>query len=128
MSNCAEFLIIGSRRFVAGCTLLHGLAAVLIVVGPFSTWSLMLLPMLAMNLWRTWRLNQQGALLRHSEGGWWLVDDADHAVPLRWLPATRIGPSLTLLHARSERGRHFWPVASDSLPADEFRRLRVLVR
>lgn len=126
-SNCVEFRLSGSRHFATAAVLLHGLAALMIVAGPFPAWSLGLLPLLALSLWRGLRLDRETALLRCSGEDWFLVDASGEALPLHWLPSTRIGPRLTLLHARSTRGRHFWPVAGDSLPADEFRRLRALV-
>lgn len=155
--SCAEFGFHVSPRFRTAVALLHGLAALTVVAAAFPGWSvgapgwlLAALPLLAISGWVNWRSGRSSIRLRCDGDDWFLLDPssscsnapAAEPVPLHWLPSTRIGPRLTLLHAKSSEGlhaqsaarggksagrRYFWPVASDSLPADEFRRLRVRV-
>lgn len=133
--SCAEFLLQASRRFRVAVALLHGLVALTVVAAPSPDWLLAALPLLVASGWLNWRSSRSPIRLRCDGDDWFLLDSSSppsgaplaEPAPLYWLPSTRIGPHLTLLHANSAGRRYFWPVAGDSLPADEFRRLRVRV-
>lgn len=127
-SNSVEFSFKPSRRFRLAITALHGVAMLLVVAGPFPTWMLALLPLIALSGWLNWRIPDVPVQLRSSGNEWFLITSSDAgSESFSWLPSTRIGPRLTLLHGKSGARRCFWAVAGDSLPADEFRRLRVWV-
>lgn len=111
--------------------MLHALVALMVIVGPFPLWLFAVLPLVALSGWLNWCREGWPIHLRCRENEWFLIHPgrgvAAGLEALEWLPATRIGPRLALLHAKGSARRYFWPVASDSLPADEFRRLRVWV-
>lgn len=120
-----------SRRLLRLLLLSHLATAVLLaVLSVHFIWPVAVLP----PLWFSHRHYRRrclatARLARETDGSWlWHRDDGS-VVPVRLLPDTVLTPWLVVLHVREEGGRrHSLALLGDSLPAEQFRALRVALR
>lgn len=120
-----------SRRLLRVLRLSHLASAILLLwLSLHFLWPAVLLPL----LWLSHRYYHRRCrmpvrLARESDGSWLWHRGDDSVVPVDVLPETVITPWLVLLHVREEGGRrHVLPLLGDSLPAEQFRTLRVALR
>ncbi|KPC54738.1 protein YgfX [Amantichitinum ursilacus] len=85
---------------------------------------------LAIYGWFCVRLTQRTVTVEVRAGGWTVQQGAQPARSLRWLPGTLITPQLVILQGRDRANGRFvaLPIWPDSVPPDQHRRLRVLLR
>lgn len=120
-----------SHRLLRLLRVSHLASAILLLgMAPDHLWPALLLPL----LWFSYRHYRrrcltQVRLARESDGGWlWHRDDGS-VVPVRLLPDTVLTPWLVVLRVSEEGGcRHSLTLLGDSLPAEQFRALRVALR
>ncbi len=120
-----------SRRLLRLLLLSHLSSAFLLAVLSVQfIWPAVLLP----PLWFSYHHYRRRCLVpariaRETDGSWLWHRADDTVVPVRLLPETVLTPWLVLLHVREEGGhRHSLVVLGDSLPAEQFRALRVALR
>jgi toxin CptA len=110
---------------------LHGLAAAALWLADLPAGARLagLAILLGSVLWHL-RPRPETTLLADADGRWRLGASEAETVPIELLPATHVGPWLTVIQYRLEHAnrRHAIVVLPDSLSADDHRRLRTWLR
>lgn len=108
---------------------LHGLAGLAVLLADFDWWIQgILLIVTAASL--AFHLRSHPPLeLRAEPDGILLIRAGDDWQPVALLPSTMVTPALTVLHFRHEWGKQgSHVILPDSLPADDFRLLRIWLK
>ncbi|MCS6785563.1 MAG: hypothetical protein NZ524_00805 [Thiobacillaceae bacterium] len=115
-----------ARLFLTGVAI-AALAAALLADLPWGARGLAAV-MVALVLWRGWRMSLPVALRLSEDGRLQWRQAGQDWQEATLLAACRATPWLCVLACRTAGGRRDWAVFPDSLPADDFRRLRVWLR
>lgn len=108
----------GTRIVLGGLYVLTAVALAWVLPPPFAPVSLLLLAVALVFEWR--RTRSIGRLEWQADGDWWIGDSG----PWRLRPATVLTPWLVVLVLEQGSRTRRVPLAVDSLPADQWRRLR----
>jgi len=118
-----------SRRLRQGLLALHLLAAAAVLLADLPPlWQAGLLPVLGVSLLWHARRAAPPLVLRGKADGSLEVRRDDEWRPLELAPSSTVLPLLTVLHFKEADARRHLVILPDSLPPEDFRRLRVWLR
>jgi hypothetical protein len=128
-----QCFIVPSRYLAILYGSLWTLGLLLAALGPFLHWAkLLFLPawvLCAWHYWRKYQMTQHFCQLRYTQGHLLMMCQGRELELVRLVGQPRILPWLVELTICRENGQTLvWPIAADSMDADSFRRLKVLVK